>query len=378
MNISHSPSGKLINQISGYRAFIPNDLPPKIEWNTQLVKSLSMADRALGGLSIEGLRLPNPHLFIRPFITREALLSTRIEGTQATLGEALADAGGVHLHKNTKDIDEVRNYILALDYGLDRLKNFPLSLRVIREIHEKVLKGVCGKHATPGEFRKTQNWIGVPGCTLNEAKYVPPPPDDLIHCLGTLEQFLYDETLPPLIHIALCHYQFEAIHPFLDGNGRVGRLLITLLLVKRNLLPAPLLYLSAFFESTRENYYQHLFNVSAKGAWNDWLLYFLEGIILQSKDVLSRIDRINNLILEWQKKVENLSSLIFNNIIKFLITTPYLTVPKVAKKLNVAFTTAQRAIQKLESLGVLEVVSTGKRDRVYCAKKILSILEESV
>jgi Fic family protein len=240
MDIKESPSGKVIMTLTGYRAFVPNPLPPKFAWDNILVGNLSRADHLLGMLAREGTLLPNPHLLIRPFVTREAVLSSKIEGTQATLGEILANEADIHVHRNPEDLQEVQNYILALEYGLKRLPDLPFSLRLIKEIHEKLMHGVRGSQATLGEFRRTQNWIGSPGCTLNTAKYVPPPPNEMKDCLSAFEKFLHDRTLPPLIHIALCHYQFEAIHPFLDGNGRIGRLLITLLLIERNLLPSPL------------------------------------------------------------------------------------------------------------------------------------------
>jgi len=238
------------------------------------------------------------------------------------------------------------------------------------------MQGVRGSYATPGEFRRTQNWIGSPGCTLNTAKYVPPTSDDLMESLGALEMFLHDKTLPPLIHIALCHYQFEAIHPFLDGNGRVGRLLITLLLIERKLLPTPILYLSAFFEATRDEYYRQLYSVSKNGTWQDWLMYFLNGITVQSSDALSRAERINNLLVHWQIAVGTGTEGIAQNIVKYLAVNPYITTKKIAENMNVAFTTAQRAIEKLEKAGIVSQTSQGKRDRVYCAIEILNILEE--
>lgn len=376
MDIKESPSGKIVKALTGYQSFIPNPLPPILEWNNKLVSSLSRADHILGMLAREGVRLPNPHLLMRPFITREAVLSSKIEGTQATLGEMLAQDAGVHVHRHPDDLQEVHNYILALNYGLGRLQDLPLSLRLIKEVHEHLMQGVRGSHATPGEFRKSQNWIGSPGCTLNTAKYVPPLPDALMECLSLFEKFLHDRTLPPLIHIALCHYQFEAIHPFLDGNGRVGRLLIILLLIEHKLLPSPLLYLSAFFEATREEYYKQLYNISSQGTWHEWLLYFLNGVAVQGLDVLSRAERINALIARWQIKVGNRSEGIVQEIVKNLAVNPYCTTKKIAEKLDVAFTTAARAIGKLEELGIIKQTSPGKRDRIYCAKEILTILEE--
>lgn len=377
MDIKQSPSGRVVKALTGYPAFVPNSLPPELQWSNTLVSSLSRADHILGMLAREGARLPNPHLLMRPFIMREAVLSSKIEGTQATLGEILANDAGISVNRNPDDLQEVLNYIVALDYGLKRLQDLPFSLRLIKEVHEKLMQGVRGSHATPGDFRRTQNWIGAPGSTLNTAKYVPPPPDELMNCLGSLETFLHDRTLPALIHIALCHYQFEAIHPFLDGNGRVGRLLITLLLIERKMLPSPLLYLSAFFEATRDEYYKQLFNVSSQGTFHEWLSYFLNGVAMQSMDVLSRAERINALLMDWQIKVGSRGSIIAQNVVKYLAVNPYVTTKKIAENLNVAFTTARRAIGKLEDLGILSQTSEGKRDRVFCATEILSILEEA-
>ena len=213
---------------------MPNPLPPDLNWSPRIVRALSDADRLIGRLAGEGARLPNPHLLMRPFVRREAVLSSRIEGTQATLGELLAAEAGAAVDRSPDDLREVGNYVAALEHGLRRLPELPLSLRMVKELHAVLMEGVRGGHATPGEFRRSQNWIGPPGCTLANATYVPPPPEELMNCLGDWERSLRDRSLPPLIHAAYIHYQFEAIHPFLDGNGRVGRLLITLLLVERD------------------------------------------------------------------------------------------------------------------------------------------------
>lgn len=376
MDISNSPSGRIVKSPKGYNAFIPNNLPPKFEWDNKLVNSLSRADFLLGKLAREGSKLPNPHLLMRPFITREAVLSSKIEGTQATLGEILAASAGAYVKQNPDDLQEVQNYIKALDYGLKRLDEIPLSSRLIKEIHDQLMQGVRGSHATPGEFRRSQNWIGSPGCTLNTAKFVSPPPENLIECLGELEKFLHDRTLPPLIHIALCHYQFEAIHPFLDGNGRVGRLLIVLLLIEHKMLPSPLLYLSAFFEASRDEYYRQLYNVSREGTWNNWLIYFLNGIAVQSEDVLSRAERINELLTKWQITMANSGSSVLVEMIKHFAVNPYFTINKIAEDFAIAYSTVQRAVQKLEAAGIIKKTNDNKRDKVYCATEILNILEE--
>lgn len=376
MNMQQSPSGKIVKSINGYKAFVPNPLPPEIEWDIALVTALSRADHLLGQLSREASKLPNPYVLMRPFVAREAVLSSKIEGTQATIGEILADEAGVNVNRNQDDLQEVKNYITALEYGLQRLKDFPLSLRVIKEIHGHLMQGVRGSHATPGEFRYTQNWIGAPGSTIATAKYIPPMPGELMNCLGAFELFLYETQLPPLIHIALCHYQFEAIHPFLDGNGRIGRLLISFLLVERKMLPSPILYISAFFEATREEYYRQLYNVSAKGTWHEWLTYFLNGIAVQSEDALSRASRINALVSEWKLMVASGKSRVLIDIVEQFAVNPFLTTTHIAQHFNIAFTTAQRALKKLESLDIITQVVGNKRDRVYCATAILDILEE--
>ena len=376
MDMQQSIAGQVIKSPKGYNAFVPNSLPPTIKWNNQLVGTLSRADFVLGKLAREGSKLPNPHLLMRPFITREAVLSSKIEGTHATIGEILAYNAGVDVKQNPDDLQEVQNYIMALDFGLNRLSELPLSLRLIKDIHEQLMQGVRGSHATPGEFRKSQNWIGPPGCTLNTAKFVPPPVDQLMDCLGEFEKFLHNRQFPPLIHIALCHYQFEAIHPFLDGNGRIGRLLVSLLLIEQKMLPSPLLYLSAFFEATRDEYYRQLFSVSSKGTWQDWLSYFLNGIAVQSEDALSRAERINDLLNKWNRQVASTASSVPVDIVEHFAVNPYLTINKIAEELGIAYSTAERGVRKLLGENIIQQVGGNKRDKVYCATEILSILEE--
>lgn len=367
-------SGKIIKPIGkDYYSYIPDPLPPKIEWELPLVKILSEADRLLGYLAGEGGKLPNPHILIRPFMEREAVLSSRIEGTQATLGEILAVRAGVIPNTNINDVKEVNNYIIALEYGVKRIKTVPLSLRLIKELHSKLMTNVRGDHATPGEFRKSQNWIGPTGSTVLTATYVPPSSEYLMDCLHELEKFLHDKTLPPLVQIALIHYQFEAIHPFLDGNGRVGRLLITLFLIEREILPVPLLYLSAFFELTQKEYYAKLLAVTEDADWIGWIKYFLTGVAQQAEDAISRVTRINQLLDAWHKQTVGLP----NQLIDKLASNPFITIKKTAEAMNVSYTTMQRSISVLEKLGIVQEISGSKRNRVYCAKEIFSILEES-
>ena len=290
----------MVDCLGGYRAYVPAPLPPPMTWNASLTFELSSADRAIGRLAGEGRRLPNPHLLIRPFVRKEAVQSSRIEGTQATLGELLADEAGAAVERSPSDLREVGNYVVALEYGLGRLESLPVSLRLVREMHDLLMRGVRGDAAAPGEFRHSQNWIGAPGSTLSQATYVPPPPAELMGCLDAWERFLHDETLPPLVHAAVTHSQFEAIHPFLDGNGRIGRLLITLLLVQRDVIPSPLLYLSSYFEATRQEYYARLLGVTDRGEWEEWLAYFLRGVALQAQDAVDRIQRMDDLLSDWR------------------------------------------------------------------------------
>lgn len=359
----------------GYSAFVPVPLPPKINWTARLVRLLSDADRLIGKLAGEGGRLPNPHVLMRPFARREAVLSSKIEGTQATLGELLAAEAGVAVERSPDDLREVGNYVVALEHGISRLQKLPICVRLIQELHEKLMFGVRGHQAKPGEFRKIQNWIGKPGCTPATASFVPPPPSEVERCLAAWEKFIHESDLPPLITIALAHYQFEAIHPFLDGNGRVGRLLITLFLIERQILPAPLLYLSAFFEASRRDYYDGLLGISTRGAWQDWIEYFLMGVARMSEDALNRAGQINAKLAEWHKSVAGESTKTPTLVIELLAANPFVTARGCAEKLGIAFTTAQRAIERLERLGILQQTGTAKRDRVYCAKGLLSILE---
>jgi Fic family protein len=357
-------------------ASLSQSFPPVVAWQADLVSALSAADQAVGRLAGEGRRLPNPHLLIRPFLRREAVLSSRIEGTQATLGELLAAEAGAAVARSPADLREVANYVVALEYGVERLRELPLSLRLVRELHARLMEGVRGRDAHPGEFRRIQNWIGPPGCSIEQATFVPPTPNQLSQLLGEWESFLHDRTLPPLAQIALVHHQFETIHPFLDGNGRVGRLLITLFLVERDILPSPLLYLSAFFEATRSEYYRRLQAVREEGDWPGWLLYFLRGVTRQAEDALRRAERINEVLARWRSMAAASTSRAVPGLIDLLAENPYWTVKRAAERLGVAYTTAQRAIERLVGAGIVQQIGEAKRDRLFCAAEILAILEE--
>ncbi len=373
----NSPSGKLIRAVGGYRAFVPNPLPPKLVWDNPLVSLISKADLALGTLSGLGDTLPNPHLLIYPFIRREAVLSSRIEGTQSSLSDLLLfEATRV---EKQRDVREVQNYVRAMEHGLKRLGELPLSLRLIRELHGVLLEGVRGERATPGEFRQSQNWIGPPGCTLDDATFVPPPASEMNESLDRLEKFLHSDTeLPPLVELALIHYQFEAIHPFLDGNGRIGRLLITLFLCQRGILTKPLLYLSAFFEHHRQEYYERLLEVSQRGAWREWITFFLRAAIEQSGDAVRRSRQLLDLHRDYhQTSLGKRLPPTAGELVELVFMKPVLNARVTQEFLRVSFPAAQKAINALVEEGILTEITGGKRNRAYAAKQILRILEEA-
>lgn len=376
-------SGKAIRQPQGYWAFLPATLPPALTFSPSLVSALSVADRALGELKGLGGALVNPHLLIRPLARREAVLSSRIEGTRASLDDLLAyeatEAKNSPLSflETGSDVREVHNYVRALEYGQERIHTLPISLRLIRELHAKLMDGVRGDVWTPGEFRRSQNWIGPAGSTLETAPYVPPPVDEMLAALSALEDFIHaPANLPPLIRLGLIHYQFEAIHPFLDGNGRLGRLLVALLLSAWQLLPQPLLYLSAYFESNRQEYYDLLLSVSQRGLWEDWLLYFLEGVKQQSLDAVERISRLQTLRTQYQAQIQaRRAPARLLRVVDLLFAQPVITTRQVETAIETNFLGAQRLIDQLIQVGLLREITGGRRNRVYRADEILKILD---
>ena len=375
-----STSGKVIRLPQGYWAFVPAALPPALTFSPFLVAALSDADRALGELKGLGGTLANPHLLIRPLARREAVLSSRIEGTRASLDDLLAyEATQLSFLETGSDVREVHNYVRALEYGLERIHTLPISQRLIREIHARLMEGVRGDVWTPGEFRRSQNWIGPAGSTLETAPYVPPPVDDMLAALSALENFIHAPSdLPPLLRLGLIHYQFEAIHPFLDGNGRVGRLLVALLLSAWQLLPQPLLYLSAYFESNRRDYYDLLLAVSQQATWEDWLLYFLEGVKQQSLDAVNRIDRLQALHVQYQAQIQaRRAPARLLRVVDLLFAQPVITTRQVETALETNFLGAQRLIDQLVQAGMLREITGGRRNRVYRADEILAILESA-
>ncbi|MBI4683986.1 MAG: Fic family protein [Nitrospirae bacterium] len=370
-----SSSGRCIKTLNGYWAFVPNPLPPVISYDKKLISLLSEADRLLGELSGTGRLLPNPYLLIAPYIRREAVSSSRIEGTQASLSDLFFYEASEE--SKVPDVIEVRNYVQAMEYGIKRLKDLPISTRLINEIHKVLMKGVRGDHATPGEIRRSQNWIGSPGCTLNEATYVPPPVEEMKETLSTWEKYLHSNPEePPLIQCALLHYQFEAIHPFLDGNGRIGRLIITFFLYEKEYLTQPLLYLSAFFDKYRDEYYDRLLAVSHKGDWRGWLEFFLRGVINQSKDAITDAKKILTLHAEYQTLLEETRKVpeSAHRLIDEIFVNPVISISGVSKKWKISFNSVKTGVLRLVSIGILHELSGKKRNKLFIAPKLLKLL----
>lgn len=371
--------GELIHTVQGYDAYVPRDLPPPLQASWQLGQKISQADRALSELAGVARTLPNPHLFISSFLRREAVLSSRIEGTQASLSDLFFfEAAGEKGEQS--DVQEVANYVKALNYGVARLENLPLSIRLMCEIHEHLMTGVRGgeAHLTPGEVRRSQNWIGMPGCSLMEAIYVPPPVDEMKRGLGELEKYFHAASdLPPLVRLALIHYQFEALHPFIDGNGRIGRLLITLWLIQEGLLSEPILYLSAFFERNRDEYYRLLLAVSQKGVWQEWIEYFLQGVAEQSKDAARRANKVISLWLSYRQRLQNeRQSISTLKLLDEIVAIPVINYRKAERVLEVTSRAARQNVDKLVEIGLLREVTQRERYKVFVAPEIFRILED--
>lgn len=364
-----------MTQPNGYYAFVPPPLPPRIQYSSELVAALSSADRNLGLLAGAGEWLPNPHLLIRPFMRREAVLSSRIEGTQASVADLVLYEAAPQAAA-PPDVQEVANYVRALELGVREDRPLPVSLRLIRDLHRELMTGVRGAHLTPGEFRTSQNWIGAPGCTLTEARFVPPPPGELWSALDVFEKYLHVENeLPPLIRLALIHYQFEAIHPFLDGNGRVGRLLISLLLHEWKLLPQPLLYFSAYFERNRASYYDLLLGVSREGKWESWISFFLSGVAEQSVDVIERARQLFALRERYRSILHGArASALPLKLVDHLFERPAITVTQARHLLKVSPRAARLNVAKLEEAGIVQEVTGRPRNRVFVAAEILDLL----
>ncbi len=376
-DFENSGAGRCINKLKGYWAFVPNPLPPEINYDRELIRLLSEADRLLGELSGTGSLLRNPYLLIAPYIRREAVASSRIEGTQASLSDLFFFEAAESEEQKVPDVLEVRNYVKAMEYGLKRLKDLPISSRLISEIHGILMEGVRGEHLTPGEFRRSQNWIGSPGGLLNEATYVPPPVEEMHQALSDWEKYLHsnpEET--PLIQCTLMHYQFEAIHPFLDGNGRIGRLLITFFLCERGYLTQPLLYLSAFFERFRDEYYSRLLDVSKKGEWWKWIEFFLRGVVTQSRDALSDAKKILGLHVEYQTKLEKTKKIpeSAHRLIDEIFLNPVISISDLSRKWKLPFNSVKTGVLRLVKIGILKEMEERKKNKLYIASELMNLL----
>lgn len=383
-SFQHSPSGRLVNtriHLVPYSAFVPNPLPPEIQPSWRLTTLISEADRAVSELAGIGRTIPDPAILIEPFMRREAVLSSRIEGTHTGLEELYGYESGIMIPgfevnaKSKLENQEVSNYVKALKAGIEWIKQKPVNLELLKELNRKLLYGVRGDGGKIGEFREIQNFIGRSN-NPDDAIFMPPPVDELSGLLKKFEEYLkVGNQYPPLLRIGLLHYQFETIHPFLDGNGRVGRLLIVLLLVAWGLLPSPLLYLSAFFEKHREEYYQGLLNVSQRGSWEEWLTFFLAAVITQSQDAVKRSIGLIDLREGWRKKLNQFkSSSDLFQIVDNLFEKPYLSIKDVEKMLGVTNRSAALDVAKLQKIGILVLTEEKKYGKIYEAREILDIL----
>lgn len=374
-------SGNYVLQPAGYRAFIPAPLPPNpdIDLSGDMVAILSDADRALARLDGISQILPDANLFVAMYSMKEAVLSSQIEGTQSSLIDVLEFEAGRKQNRNAADVEEVTNYVAAMQYGLDQLETLPLSSRLLRDIHSVLMQGVRGGHLTPGKFRTSQNWIGPADATLSEATFIPPPADQLDAALGNLEKFIHSEdAIPPLVKCALIHYQFETIHPFLDGNGRIGRLLTTFYLCWLGILERPLLYLSYYLKKNREEYYSRLSAVREDDDYEQWIVFFLSGVIDVSKQATLTARRIFELQeRDFQRILSaGITSPHIVALLRTLFKEPVISIPRVKESLGVTYQTANNLVSRLTKLGILRELTGSPRYRLYSYEEYLRIIEE--
>jgi Fic family protein len=370
-------AGTWVPQLEGYEAFLPRPLPPvqPLAFDATLTALLSRADRAVGKLAGIAALVPNPDLFVYLYVRKEALLSSQIEGTRCSL-EDVFELSDETARSANADVEEVSNYIRAMNEGLRGLRLLPVSSRLIRDIHTVLMQGVRGASKRPGEFRRDQNWIGMYGASPQTADFVPPPPSEVENCMAELERFIHtEEALPELIRAALAHAQFETIHPFLDGNGRLGRLLITFLLCSWNVLEKPLLYLSYFFKANRTEYYTRLNNVRMKGEWEAWVMFFLRGVEETAETAAQIAREIYYLHMSDREKLGVGSSsksalLVFDQFCRF----PIASIGDVKSELDMSFPRAQRAIETLVEAGIVREESGKKRGRVFAYRAYLDVL----
>lgn len=374
-------AGRYVKQLKGYRAFIPEPLPPAdLDVSGRIAAQLSKANIALGRLDGAVETLPHPELFTTMYVRREAVLSSQIEGTQASLDDLVAAEARLSGERPLGDVNEVVNYVAALKEGIQRLQTLPVSSRLMREIHERLMRGSRGSHATPGEFRTTQNWIGPQNATLTTAIFVPAPPETVGDHIAALERFLHaQDDMALLIKIGLAHAQFETIHPFVDGNGRLGRLLITFLLCEHGVLSKPVLYVSLALKKRRQEYYERLQAVRDRGAWEEWLLFFLECITEAAEDASRTVRSI--LLLREQDRDRIVDTMGARSgkamkLLEGLFQEPFLDVGMAADKLSVSFVNANSIVSDMEALGILHEVTGQRRNRLFVYDTYLALFRD--
>jgi Fic family protein len=376
-------SGSYQKQPSGYSAFMPAPLPPMppIEIDDEMQALLSEADRSLGRLDGSIQTLPDSDLFVLMYVRKEAVLSSQIEGTQSSLHDLLRAEAQLLDPDSPKDVEEVSNYIAAMNHGLARLKDLPVSTRLIREIHERLLQGVRGDRMLPGEVRQSQNWVGPAGTSISNASFIPPPPHEVARLLSELETFIHREnSIPALLRIGLTHAQFETIHPFLDGNGRVGRLMITFLLCEQGILQSPVLYLSHYLKANRSDYYQLLQRTRDHGDWESWLKFFLSGVRDVSREATRTARAIVNLRENDRRKIVDELGRVAGNALRIhesLFPYPIVTVNTEAEALGVSFTAANRLIDRLVEIGILKEITGHARNRVFSYAAYIDLFSDN-
>lgn len=372
-------AGKYVSNLSGemeYKSFLPTALPPEIEMDDELVSLMVDANKQLFALESISAHIPSIKLFVSMYVRKEALMSSQMEGTQATLEDVLDPT----IDKNAnQDVSDVVNYIKATEYALERLGTLPLCNRLIRETHAVLMENVRGQEKCPGEFKSTQNWIGGQGSTLNNARYIPPNVTDTVECMSDLEKYINsDDTLDVLVQAALIHYQFETIHPFLDGNGRVGRLLITLFLMEKKVLTSPALYISYFLKRNRIEYYDRMTEVRSKGNYEQWIKFFLRAVAESAKDAILTVESLHQLHTENVAKLDSLGRMKTNAIklFEYIEQNPIIETKKTADTLGISYNTAASAIKNLCKLGILEKSSGESRGKTFAYSAYLNILKK--
>lgn len=376
-----NPSGEYRKNLSGnleYFSFVPSKLPLEYKLNidSDMLKILIKANNSVSILESISKSIPNTKLFTAMYIRKEALLSAQIEGTQATL----EDVFDPMISKNiNRDVADVINYIAATEYAINRLKKFPLCNRLLNETHAILLKGVRGSNKNPGEFRNSQNWIGAKGSTLKNASYIPPNPSDMIDAMSNLEKYINeDNEIDNLIKIALIHYQFETIHPYLDGNGRLGRLLITLFLINKKILSTPSLYISYFLKKNRIEYYDRMSEVRNKGNYKQWIMFFLNAINESAQDAINTIERLNNLRHKNINAIEKMGRMSHNAMLVFyfLESNPIIDIGQTAKNISLTFNTVSSIVKKFINVGILKQLESGNRNRTFIYSDYIDILKK--